>query len=112
MADTIAAYFVPVIVILSIATLNVWIIIGYPDVTAIDPSFDVSINVHNCTVEPVLNGLSKSRGLLIQDQRELTREKRKLTYQGWIYSGCRWVRTPSPSLLALLRWGAGVVLFS
>ncbi|CAB4007364.1 Copper-transporting ATPase 2, partial [Paramuricea clavata] len=42
LADSIAAYFVPVIVLLSIVTLNIWIIIGYSDIRAISPSFDPS----------------------------------------------------------------------
>jgi hypothetical protein len=29
-------------VLLSIATLNIWIIIGYSDITAVDSDFDVS----------------------------------------------------------------------
>ncbi|XP_046854383.1 copper-transporting ATPase 1-like isoform X2 [Xenia sp. Carnegie-2017] len=42
LADTIAGYFVPVIVLMAIVTLNVWIVIGYNDVSAIDDSFDPS----------------------------------------------------------------------
>ena len=44
LADSIAAYFVPVIVLLSIATLNVWIIIGYSDITAVDSNYDPSLS--------------------------------------------------------------------
>ena len=41
LADTIAGYFVPGVVILSLVTLLTWVIIGYVDVTYIQRDFYV-----------------------------------------------------------------------
>ena len=43
LADTIAGYFVPVIVFLSLLTLLIWIVIGYVNIDIISNSRDVSI---------------------------------------------------------------------
>ena len=71
LADTIAAYFVPVIVLLAIATLNIWIIIGYSDITAIEPSFDVSINVQICTVVTISGNVGGVGGNKLKVIREV-----------------------------------------
>ena len=42
LADTIAGYFVPVVVTLSLLTLLIWVIIGYCDMTYVDPHYLVS----------------------------------------------------------------------
>ena len=48
LADKIAGYFVPGVIIVSVLTLIGWIIVGYVDVTIIDPDHEV------CAVSEVL----------------------------------------------------------
>ena len=51
LADTIAGYFVPMVCGVSLLTLAGWVIVGYIDITLIDPDYD-EVGTSPCGTRP------------------------------------------------------------
>jgi len=45
LADKIAGYFVPGVIIVSVLTLVCWIIVGYVNIALVDPDYEVTLAV-------------------------------------------------------------------